>query len=195
MSPTIPLNPFAGAFDETGPLGDELDVQCPECNRLLPHDAFDLDERGQPDVMCRECRATLPVRCEEAERRRRRQGQLEAGIHRLIAAAMLDKPSVPSVESLCAELFKKFDGVQGLATEWKADHDAAKPGSKTRLDNYRAMVRLAEIAATSRKDELDTATVSEDELNDAVARYAFRVIHVDGTRGAATEAATEADCA
>ena len=169
---------------------------------MLPQESFESDpEDKMPIGECEACRAARPGReaAAEAQRLRCHQGDVEReriqrGIHRIVVAATAKRPSLPSVDVICAEMFEKMGGASGVASLWRLEYDKAKAGSKQRLDHFRALFNMCIEANKTRQEELDLATVSEDQLHEAISEYlehTFRVVSPDDDE----EGSASVDCA
>jgi len=160
-------NPFADVnLDDLGPPPPR---QCKECGEIKPGDQFD----GLRE-MCRVCDRPKHLRTT-----RRNDLRFRQGIHRLVAAATASTPKIPELAEVCSEMIKKFDGVRGFVDAWKRDIDESKAGSKTRLDQYKAIYQMLATAAQDQREQLDLARMTEEQIEEAIAGYVFQVIHPD----------------
>src|SRR5262245_6526387 len=83
--------------------------------------------------------------CQNGYRRQRQAVKRRGELHQfsqLLASGRLDNCAVVK---LCDEMFKRFGGVQGFASTWKRELDAAmqeKPGQRFILNSLTSVLRL-----------------------------------------------------
>jgi hypothetical protein len=66
-------------------------------------------------------------------------------------------------------MFARFGGLDKFAAAWKANIDAAPPGSRSALDSYLALFRLVEIANTP-APQPDCSLYTDEELREEMDR-------------------------
>jgi hypothetical protein len=161
---------------------------CIVCERILPLESYRRTKDGIRE-MCIECEGQEPQRKQE----RQRQEQLKRGIHRMVAAARSGTVKPPALAEIAAEMVNTYGGIASFCAAWKNDIDLSKPGSKTRLDAYATIVKIAGMAAADRRNELDLTTVREEDLEDAITNYVIQVL--GEATGMDTEESPGADAA
>ncbi len=133
---------------------------CYDCGRTLPVDRFRLRRQGGAarQGCCREC---YNGRMREYRRRRRDKaiGQFASRVRR--------EPSLRGVVALCNAMFARFGGVDGFATAWAAQIDAAcaiRPGQKTVMDAFAAILHLLKIVEAN-GGARDYSLLSDEDLD------------------------------
>jgi hypothetical protein len=135
---------------------------CPDCQSMLPLDAFRLRKRGS------NLRQGICRRCYNAGMRLYRQAHRSKTIRRFSAELRQERDS-RKVTALCTAMFARFGGLDKFSAAWKAHMDAAPPGSRAALDSYLALLRLIEIANTP-APQPDCSLYSDEELREEMDR-------------------------
>jgi hypothetical protein len=93
--------------------------------------------------------------------------------------------SLHRVEAVVTYMTARFGGVAGFCRAWDEDTDAAKPGSRARLDSYWAIMHMIEVLEPTRPSN-DLSQVSDEELAAKLDRHLTAKLESEGwTRPAA----------
>ncbi len=145
--------------------------RCSECHELRERDAF--QDEG---YRCKYCDSMQPEISRYADRADEKKERLNDGLNRLVRATLSRAPELPGVTEICQQMFHLFGGLNGLCAAWFADIHFAKPGSKTRLEQYTRIVQLLQAAVAEQQSQFDIESASEEELEQAVRDYVLRIV-------------------
>lgn len=173
------------APDPNEPIAVEVlsPMVCHVCKRLLPQTAMNwrLNKEGRVNTgnMCLKCAANA-----------NRRSLLKAATQELLISAKKNQLAVPHISEIAVGMVEKFDGVENLCNEWYQQIQMAKDGSKVRLDQYMALVKL--IQASSEEADRQVRDLTDAELEAEAAPLLDRMIsHMMETKDASERATTD----
>jgi len=91
--------------------------------------------------------------------------------NQIVAAARGDRLDVPRISQIGATMFDLMGGVDEFCRKWKDQLDAAilrMPGSKTVLDEFRAITRLTQLSAASIDGAMTPSNLSDEDLENEI---------------------------
>ena len=151
----------------------QAEITCDECGERLLARHFMDTVGGDQHTTCRKCRnAKLPV-------------PVSVGVNvkelakRMAASAKGKHIDSPHITELNAEMYALFGGVKGMARAWYDQIQIAvveRPGSKTTLDQFAELARLAKFSTEHRSSAPDVATLTDQELGEEMLKLAMDLI-------------------
>lgn len=162
-------SPVLGHKSEIAP------TRCEVCGQLWPTTAeyFLLDENLIAKYPC--C-----LECVRTDRRRKdakRKEETRDTVKRLLTEQKLGKLSMPDEQSICGTMFKKFGGLERFCQTWKEQIDSAiarQPGSKTVLDQFFAMFKMA--TAVGDRVQKQVGAMSDQQLSEELDEMAAELV-------------------
>ena len=88
---------------------------------------------------------------------------------RQFTAQLRRENSLQRALALVAGMTLRFGGVDGLCRAWSRHLDAAEPGSRTALNTFLAIVRMAELMEAIRQPD-DVSKLTDEEIDGELQR-------------------------
>ena len=135
---------------------------CYVCGQAMPIEQFRPRKRGSTarEGSCRDCY--------NAYMRGYRQARRSKTLRRFTAQLRREN-SLQRALGLVAGMTLRFGGVEGLCREWMRHLNAAEPGSRTALNTFLAIARMAELLEPSRPPE-GISQLTDEELQQELKR-------------------------
>ena len=135
---------------------------CSRCGQTLPINEFRFRKRGEPGRQgcCRDCYNDR-MRAYRFARRSKAVGGFSQQV--------LRASGPQAISRLCAGMFRRFGGADGVASVWMAHLTAAPAGSRIALNSFRALARLMEVA-DAQQQPADCAGLTDAELDQELQR-------------------------
>jgi hypothetical protein len=111
------------------------------------------------------------MRCYRRARRSKTVGRFAAQLRRA--------GSLRRVEAVVAGMAARFGGVDALCSAWKAQIDAAVPGSPACLRTFLALARMAQLVEPVRQPP-DLSQLTDEELEEELARLLSKALEDQG---------------
>ena len=105
--------------------------------------------------------------CQNAYMRRYRKTRRAKMVRQSMGRFLIEvcrTDSLHCVEAVVACMTARFGGVEGFCRAWGEDMGAAKPGSRARLDSYRAIIHIAELLEPAQPSN-DVSRLTDAELD------------------------------
>lgn len=157
--------------DPDGPMAQ---MPCFHCHQRKPRDQF-IRGNKSGKWLCTECWSSRHRRRKERRRNRDRSQKLQAGIKRIVSAAIAQDTRVPEITEVCSEMYKVFGGMQEFVRSWKNQIDLAADGSKTKLDQFYAIFKMTAQAAAEQKKYANFEEMSDEELEKVIQDFTLRL--------------------
>lgn len=149
--------------------------RCPVCEQLKPlhPDHFPLKKDGLPGKMCLMCEIEAP------ERKKRVENTVRAKklVRQLVATSRNTATRCVHPAEISLELFEQMGGLEAFCKLWRDQFFEAMqndPGSRTVLNQFNEMAKLAGIATGLQQHAPDVASMSEEQLAHEVVRLMGR---------------------
>ncbi len=155
------------------PVITPLPRRCSECHETREPEEFSVEGVSR----CKYCEAMQPEIERYADRQQQKKERLNDGLNRLVQASLGRGPNLPGVTEICQEMYGLFGDLKGFCAAWMADINQAKPGSKTRLEQYKLIVQLTQAAVAEQQAKLDIESATEEELEQATREYVLRIVN------------------
>jgi hypothetical protein len=115
--------------------------------------------------VCKQCEAANVM---EIQRQAEAQvTERENSLKMFVAKLRGDRIDAPHISEVCEQMFKRFGGVEAFSIEFHRQIQKAveaKPGSKTVLDAYYAVVKLALLSTENRLSAPDVADLDNEDI-------------------------------
>jgi hypothetical protein len=130
---------------------------CYQCGTAQPVEHFRYRKRGSP------ARQGICRRCYNERMRWYRRARRSKNFARF-AAQLRQARSLGQVSGLVAGMAARLGGVDGLCRAWVESIRAAKPGSRTTINAFLAIVHILQVVEASRPSN-DVSRLSDEELD------------------------------
>ncbi|MEA3351199.1 MAG: hypothetical protein U9Q82_11295 [Chloroflexota bacterium] len=155
----------------------ELDRQCATCGEMRPTTEF-RDAPGAPlFASCRKCRKGELALLDQ------RGKQVKNLAKQLVAEARGEYIKSPHITEINAEMFKQAGGVKEFCELWWEQIKEAivtKAGSRTVLDQFTNISKLAKAATELRDSAPDVSYMTDEELGQEMLKLAKNVAELQG---------------
>lgn len=155
---------------------DDLDTEetrrrCNFCGEWKPVTSFRLRDGGT--YRSRRCNM-CDKNSKKLNKNVARQEEIRRGVHRLIGAARGSQYDVPKIERMAHELVREFGGVEEFIAELVST--VRETTGKIRIDGLMGCFKIIQSANQEKREDLDMARYTEEELEEAIRGYVLRVV-------------------
>lgn len=155
----------------------QICARCTKAKRVVatpdsPFGEFPESQKGGgPSSICTECHEAADA----AKRIEKKRAKTRELFKQFVGAVNRQELGLPHQAELVVAMLKHFNGVEGLAAEWYGQIQNSDPGSKVRLDQYKAIsILLKDANATIGNVNLDD--LDDDQLEAAVRGEAAKLM-------------------
>lgn len=163
------------------PILDPLKM-CKHCRLMLePSEFKGYGTGGKVSDICKRCTAVNAVahaRAQSGEEKGR-----EVAIKSFIAKVRGQDVTAPHISELCSEMIKRFGDLESFSREYyRQIQEAAskRPGSKTALDAYGAIVKLVSASTVNRASSPDVSDLTDADIEAEIVKLAPRLFDEQG---------------
>lgn len=135
---------------------------CHECADIKGLSEFPVTENGRYSTICAPCHEKRKLLRKQQKIKDNKTKRFEEFARQINRRDM----GLPRLGELAVGMLRQFGGVESFCMEWFRNIEAAEPGSKTRLDQYKAISQLVkhaneQLTPTALDDLSDEELVAE----------------------------------